>query len=37
MEVRGIDKDNKLAYLVGALADGSIYLNKKHYVYRVTY
>ncbi len=28
---------NNLAYLVGALADGSIYSNKKHYVYRISY
>jgi intein/homing endonuclease len=26
-----------LAYLIGALADGSIYHNKEHYVHRVTY
>jgi len=26
-----------LSYLVGALADGSLYHNKKHYVNRVTY
>ena len=32
-----VRKDNKLAYLIGVLADGSIYHNKKHYVYRVTY
>ncbi|MFX0136492.1 MAG: LAGLIDADG family homing endonuclease [Candidatus Hodarchaeota archaeon] len=25
------------AYLIGALADGSIYHSRKHYVYRVTY
>ena len=32
-----VRKDDRLAYLIGALADGSIYHNKKHYVYRVTY
>ncbi|MFX1508330.1 MAG: LAGLIDADG family homing endonuclease [Promethearchaeota archaeon] len=26
-----------LAYLVGALADGSIYYNPQHYIYRVTF
>ena len=26
-----------LAYLIGALADGSIYHNEKHYVYRISY
>ena len=26
-----------LAYLVGALADGSLYHNPKHYIYRVSY
>jgi intein/homing endonuclease len=26
-----------LSYLVGALADGTIYHNKKHYIYRITY
>ncbi|MFX1255965.1 MAG: hypothetical protein ACFFCZ_30440, partial [Promethearchaeota archaeon] len=26
-----------MAYLIGALADGSIYHNPKHYVYRVSY
>jgi intein/homing endonuclease len=27
----------RLAYLIGALADGSIYYNKEKYIYRVTY
>ena len=30
-------KEAILSYLIGALADGSLYHNKKHYVYRVTY
>ncbi|MFX0116201.1 MAG: LAGLIDADG family homing endonuclease [Candidatus Hodarchaeota archaeon] len=30
-------KDSMLAYLIGALADGSLYHNKKHYVHRVSY
>ncbi|MHA1150044.1 MAG: LAGLIDADG family homing endonuclease [Promethearchaeota archaeon] len=29
--------DAKFAYLIGALADGSVYYNKKQYIYRVTY
>lgn len=28
---------NRFAYLIGALADGSIYYNQKQYIYRVTY
>lgn len=30
-------KTAKLAYLIGALADGSIYHNRTQYIYRVTY
>jgi intein/homing endonuclease len=32
-----IFKNDKFSYLIGALADGSLYSNKDHYVYRVTY
>jgi intein/homing endonuclease len=30
-------KNPDFSYLIGALADGSLYSNKKHYIYRVTY
>ena len=34
----GMDYRNPdFSYLIGALADGSLYYNKKHYIHRITY
>ena len=39
MSIKNFSENQKrdLAYLVGALADGTIYHNKKYYVHRVSY